>query len=365
MSAKKPVKRRLVSKKYHVSAKDREYFTSNLALLLKAGVAVGEGLTSLAETSHSRTLKRALNQIKNDINDGTSLWHALERSGVVGKQTLALVQIGEQSGKLIENLQVAAQQEEKQRIFRTKLRSALIYPIFVMSLTVLVGIAVAWFLLPKLADTFGQLKIELPLISKIFIGFGTFLKDNGLWAVPLGLSASVFILYIIFVAPITRSIGQSLLYRTPGISRLMYEIEIARFGYLLGTLLGAGLSIIQALNLLEQATNARRYQKFYHYLRGAFDNGYSMHTSLAKYKRSRILLPPAVQQMIIAGERSGALPDTLTNVGKIYEQKSDVSTQNLEAILEPIMLIIVWLGVMGVAVAVILPVYGLIGGLDT
>lgn len=69
--------------------------------------------------------------------------------------------------------------------------------------------------------------------------------------------------------------------------------------------------------------------------------------------------------MVVAGERSGSLPETLLNIGRIYEEKSDISTQNLEAILEPILLIIVWIGVMGVAVAVIMPIYSLVGGLGT
>lgn len=358
-----PAKQRVKVKKYHVSAKEREYFTSNLALLLQAGVVVGEGLESLAETSRSKPLAAALRQIKEDIDEGTPLWRALERSGIVGSQTLALVQLGEQSGKLVQNLQVAAAQEEKQRIFRTKVRSALIYPSFVLSLTLIIGLGVAWFLLPKLAATFSQLDVELPLISKIFIGFGTFLKENGLWAVPLGLLLGGFGLYLLFGAPKTRSVGQRLLFHIPGVSKLMYEVEIARFGYLLGTLLEAGLSVVQALELLERATNATRYQQFYRYLHDSFDNGYSFRNSLPKYHHAEKIMPPAVQQMIIAGERSGALPETLKNIGKIYEQKADVSTQNLEAVLEPILLIIVWLGVMGVAVAVILPIYSLVGGL--
>lgn len=350
-------------KKRHISAKDREYFTSNLALLLRAGVVMGEGLSSLASTSHSKKLKDALQQIQNDIDEGMPLWRALERSGIVGPQTLALVQLGEQSGKLVQNLQVAAQQEEKQRLFRTKVRSALIYPGFVMSLTLVIGLGVAWFLLPKLADTFAQLNVDLPFVSQIFINFGTFLKENGLWAVPLGIGAIALLLYLLFGAPKTRTIGQRLLFHVPGVSRLMYEIEIARFGYLLGTLLEAGLSVMQALELLNRATNAQRYKKFYRYLHDSFENGYSFHASLPAYKPAKKLLPPAVQQMIIAGERSGALPQTLAEVGKIYEQKADTSTQNLEAVLEPILLVIVWLGVMGVAVAVILPIYSLVGGL--
>lgn len=352
-------------KKFHISAKDREYFTSNLALLLQAGVAVGEALASLSATSHSKKLKLALGQIQNDIDEGTPLWLALERSGVVGTQTLALVQLGEQSGKLIQNLHVAAQQEEKQRIFRSKVRSALIYPSFVMGLTLVIGLGVAWFLLPKLAETFSQLRVELPLISKIFIGFGLFLKENGIWAVPLGLGLVALLMYILFAAPKTRTIGRRMLFHIPGIGKLMYEVEVARFGYLLGTLLQAGLSVMQAFDLLGRATDAPRHKDFYRYLRDSFENGYSFRASLPQYKKADKLLPPAVQQMVIAGERSGALPETLTDVGKIYEQKADISTQNLEAILEPILLVVVWLGVMGVAVAVIMPIYSLVGGLGT
>lgn len=347
----------------HISAKNREYFTSNLAQLLQAGVGVGESLSSMAEASHSRKFTAALHNIQQDIDEGTPLWRALEQSGMVGTQTLALIQLGEQSGKLVQNLQVAAAQEEKQQFFRSKVRSALIYPGFVMSLTLIIGLGVAWFLLPKLADTFAQLDVQLPFISQIFIGFGSFLRDNGLWAVPLFIAGGVLLLYLLFGAPKTRTIGRRLLFHVPGVSRLLHEVEIARFGYLLGTLLEAGLSVMQAFALLDRATEAPNYRKFYRYLGDAFENGYSFRTSLPRYKKSRKLLPPAVQQMVIAGERSGALPQTLTSIGRIYEQKADTSTQNLEAILEPILLVIVWLGVLGVAVAVILPIYSLVGGL--
>lgn len=352
------------SKKFHITAKDRDYFIDNLSLLLKAGVPVGEGLKSLEESSRSKPLTQALQQMQRDIDEGLPFWKTLERSGIVSAQTLALVQLGEQSGRLVENMRVAARQEEKQRIFRSKVRSALIYPAFVLSLTVIVGLGVAWFLLPRLGETFSQLDVTLPFISKFFLGFGTFLKSNGIWFVPTVIFSMLTLLYVLFAAPKTRFIGQAMLFHVPGVSKLMREVEIARFGYLLGTLLAAGLSVTQALELMQRATSAPRYRKLYVYLHQAFEDGYSFRTSLPKYNKAKGLLPPAVQQMVIAGERSGALPETLTNVGSIYEQKADVSTQNLEAMLEPILLIIVWAGVMGVAVAVILPIYSLVGGLE-
>lgn len=348
---------------FHISGKDREYFTGNLVLLLRAGVPVGEALASLQETSSSRGLTQALEHMKNDVDEGTPLYRALERSGIVGGQTLALVQLGEQSGRLVDNLEVAAKQEEKQRIFRAKVRSALLYPSFVLTVTALVALGVAWFLLPRLADTFSQLGAKLPLISRVLIGFGLFLKENGLWAVPLGVFVVGSILYILFGVKKTKRYGQWLLFHVPGISKLLHEVEIARFGYLLGTLLQAGLSVTQALDLLQNATALVGYREFYTYLKTSFEDGYSFKASLSQYKTGGALLPPAVQQMIIAGERSGALPETLQSIGTIYEAKADTSTQNLETVLEPILLVFVWLGVLGVAVAVIMPIYSLVGGL--
>ena len=350
------------AKRHHVGHKDREYFTSNLALLLKANVAVGEAFEALKATTKSRRLKAALTQLQQDVDDGLPLWQALERSGIVSQQTLTLVQLGEQSGNLNENLRIAAIQEEKQRAFRSKVRSALIYPTFVISLTVIVGLGVAWFLLPRLAETFSQLRVDLPAISTAMISFGTFLQQNGIWAVPAAAVVVLILLYILFAAPPTKHIGQWLLFHTPGIGRLLHEIEIARFGYLFGTLLQAGLSVTEALRLLARATTARQYQRFYLDLHHMFDEGYSFAEGTERLGH-RQLLPPAVRQMIISGERSGALPETLQNVGAIYEEKANISTQNLQAILEPILLVIVWLGVMGVAVAIIIPIYSLVGGL--
>jgi type IV pilus assembly protein PilC len=348
---------------FHVNSKDREYFTSNLVLLLRAGVPVGEAFVSLKETSGSRALTGALEQMKRDVDDGVPLYRALTRSGIVGGQTLALVELGEQSGRLVDNLEVASKQEEKQRVFRSKIRSALLYPSFVLGVTGIVGLGVAWFLLPRLAETFSQLGAKLPLISRILIGFGLFLKTNGLWAIPLAFVVFGIILYVLFGVKQTKRYGQWLLFHIPGIGKLLHEVEIARFGYLLGTLLQAGLSVTQALQLLQNATSLHSYKDFYVYLKASFEDGYSFKVSLKQYKNGAVLLPPAVQQMIIAGERSGALPETLMSIGTIYEGKADTSTQNLETVLEPILLVFVWLGVLGVAVSVIMPIYSLVGGL--
>lgn len=351
-------------RKYHLAFKEREYFSENLALLLKSAVPIGSALDALAATTRNKSMKKTLAKMQTDIEAGYSLANALERSGIVSSQTLALVRLGEHSGHLVENLQLAAQQETKRHSFRSKVRSALIYPAFVLSLTVVVGLGVAWFLLPRLSSTFSQLHVKLPFVSQVMINFGIFLQQHGIVAVPLFLLGCIAAGYIIFAAPKTKNIGQRLLFALPGIGRMLHEVEIAQFGYLLGTLLAAGLPITQAINLLAEASTATQYKRFYYYLAASIDNGYSIKDSLARYKHMAKILPPAMQQMVIAGERSGSLSDVLLTVGRTYEQKADTTTSNLEAIMEPLLLLVVASGVMVVAIAVILPIYSLVGGLN-
>jgi type II secretory pathway component PulF len=351
--------------KVHVSRAEREYFTENLGLLLKSAVPVGSALDSLATTARTKPMRRALAQMQADIEAGSSLADAIERSRLVGSQTLALIHLGEESGHLVENLQLAAQQEEKHHVFQTKIRSALLYPGFVLTVTLLVALGVAWFLLPRLSQTFAQLQVKLPPITKIMIGIGLFLKEHGLIAVPLLLLTFGLIAYILFAAPKTKWMGRRILFAIPGVGRLLREVEVAQFGYLLGTLLEAGLPITHAVKLVAGASTAPQYQMFYRYLAASLEDGYSIKDSLQRYKGSTKLLPASMQQMIIAGERSGSLSGVLLVVGRTYEQKSDITTNNLETIMEPVLLVMVAGGVLLVAVSVLLPIYSLLGGLNS
>ncbi len=165
-----------------------------------------------------------------------------------------------------------------------------------------------------------------------------------------------------FFASKTKHIGRKLLFKVPGTGRLLKEVEIAQFGYLFGTLLGAGLPIHRATELLAGATTAPQYAALYRFFATSLEDGLSFKDALSKYKHSTRLLPAGVQQMIFSAERSGSLPDVLLTIGRTYEQKSEITTKNLESIIEPVLLVIVAGGVLLVAIAVILPIYNLVGG---
>lgn len=360
--ANKPAKQ--TNKRFHISASEREYLSNNLMLELKAGLGVGDALEAIKDSTKSKRLRDALSQIQRQVDDGSPLWKALEASGILPTSTVALARVGEQSGNLVENLQIAAVQEAKQRTLKANIRAAMLYPSFVIGLTILIGIGVAWFLLPRLSETFTQLNVELPLISKFMLGIGTFLKSNGWWAVPASLAFFMFVLCVFSVVPAAKRLGQRVALHIPGVSRLIHEAELARFGHLAGSLLGAGLSITETFRLLAEATPSPAYRNLYVFLGQQLEQGLSFKESFKNNPHTEQLIPLPVQQIIIAAERSGSLVTSFESMASTYEDRAAITTRNLEAIIEPILLVVVWVGVMGVAVAVILPIYSLVGGLE-
>lgn len=343
---------------------EKDYLLDSLSLLFASGVDALTALESLKKEIHSKSLRKKIDLMQQAITNGSPLHLALKLSGLWPDHVISLIKMGEESGNLIENLKMVSMQQQKERGFRSKVRSAMIYPVLVFSITIVVGLAVALFLLPKLAITFSQLRIELPLITRILIAVGIFLGKFGLSVVPGLLVLFLSAVFLLFFYQKTKFLGEVLLWQIPPIKKLISEVELSRLGYLLGTLLSSGISVGDALSSLAESTTSKSYQKLYFYLQQKVTEGNSFSASFTVYKKTSALIPAPVQQMIISSEQSGHLPQTLLKVGEIYEEKTEVSTKNLTVMLEPVLLVIVWLAVLAVALAVILPIYSLIGGLN-
>ncbi|MBI2577951.1 MAG: type II secretion system F family protein, partial [Candidatus Wildermuthbacteria bacterium] len=303
--------------------------------------------------------------VKNELEGGSPLWKALQGFKLLPAHALELIRIGEESGKLTENLKAIALQTQKEKVFRSKIRSAVMYPAFIFFLAAFIGIGVSWFILPRLSTVFSQLHIALPLITRVVISIGEFFSMYGLYVVPAAIFLLMALMHFLFCFNKTKFIGQEILFHIPGVKRLIREVEVARFGHLLGTLLAAGVPVIQALSSLSQSTGFRKYRRFYQYLAKSIEEGNSFQQSFALYKRKASLIPNPVQQMVVAGEQSGNLSAILSKIGEAYEDKTEATTKNLTVILEPFLLVMVWLGVVGVALAIILPIYSLTGGLSS
>ncbi len=356
---------RVLTEPHASMGKERDHLLENLSMLTAGGMSVLAAVSAVRQGVRSRPLQRILDKMLEDLESGSSFWKAIQVSKLFGEHAVSLVRIGEESGKLSDNLKLVAEQEAKEQEFQSKIRGAMMYPVFVLSVTVIVGTLIAWFILPRLATVFEQLNVKLPAITKVLIAAGRFLGEYGYIALPIFLGSLVATVYFVFYFPKTKFIGQSILFAIPGIHGLIQEIEIARFGYLLSILLQANIPVVEALDSLEKATVFPQYRKMYRGLAEHITDGNSFQKSFAMDPRSQQLIPIHIQQLVVAGEQSGNLHATLMTISASFEAKTEQTTKNISLILEPILLVVVWLGVVAVALAVILPIYSLIGGLNT
>lgn len=322
-------------------------------------------LEAIEKEIRSRYLRKIVQEMIKDIDAGMNLHETLERSNLYKGYVITLIRIGEETGTLAKNLKVIVERQAKERDFRSKIQSALLYPSIIMTMTIGLGIFITWFILPRLSTVFSGLDMDPPLITRILLSLGEFLDQYGNIVMPVLLGLIVSLVYVLFVNKKTKHIGQEILIRTPVVKKLLKEIEISRFSFVLGTLLEAGLSIEDALISLTEVRTFRRYTNLYKFIAENIPKGDSFSEAFSKYRKLDSVIPAPVQQMIISAEKSGDLSQVLLKVSYIYESKIETSAKNLSVVLEPIMLVIVWIGVLLIAIAVILPVYSLVGNLNS
>jgi type II secretory pathway component PulF len=347
------------------TGKEREYFLENFSMLLEAGIDPITGLKSLKKEFRTKGMKRVSDGLIRDIESGYPIWQAMRDTCLFDKYAISLLKLGEKSGRLTENLKIIVRQQQKQKQLKSKIRSGMMYPVLVLALALIVGIGIAWFILPKLTRVFSSLDMELPLITRVLIATGNYLSDYGAIIIPLFLLTLTAIFYFVFFFSKTKFLGQNILLRLPVIKNLVKEVELSRFGYILSNLLKAGMPLDQSLEALHDATTFTPYKKMFGQFIKGVNQGDSLERIFEKNPKSKKLMSASIQQMIASGERSGSLGQILAKIGKIQEEKTDNTSKNLSVLLEPLLLVVVWLGVVGIALAVILPIYSLVGGLNS
>ncbi len=366
-AAKQAKSQKKVKKSLSRSAASRdakEYFVENLSMLLSTEVTVGDAIATISKEMPSKKVKKALEEMVAKIDEGMPFWKALDETGLLTNSAIALIKIGEESGRLPDNLKVVAEQMHKTNMLAAKIKSAMLYPAFLIGLLFVVGSGVGLFLLPRLADIFKGLNAKLGLMTRVLISFGTFW---GKWGILITAAGVVFVIILVFIIRSSkplRSASEHILFIIPGVKPLLFESEIARFGFILGSLLNAGLPVTDALGSLADSMATKRYRDVAAYIKVSVEQGNSFAKALDGMKHKEYI-PGPIRQLIVSAEKTGTLADTLIKAGAIYEDKADITARNLETLLEPIILVIIAVAVLMVALAVILPIYSLVGGLNS
>lgn len=340
--------------------KEKSLFVESMATMLEAGLPLLDSLKTLEAEVRSRKMRKIILKIRTDVENGQPLWRSMEAQHLFSPHALALVRIGEEAGNLAKNMQYLAIQEEKDHALKGKVKMAMIYPSIVCVLMFVIVMGLGLFVLPQLVGVLYSLNVPLPLVTRIVIFFSESMSTHGAIVVP-GTIGAVLLLAILAKFTPLRVVSQWVLFQIPGVGRLAREATIARFGVILGGLLQAGVPVVEGLQSLVDVTPIVSYRKFYQKLLERIQLGDSFAKSFSEIKHSTKILPPTVQQLVMTGERSGALASILLKVADIYDRKASETAQKLPVILEPILLLFIG-GLVGtIAFAIIVPIYGIVG----
>ncbi len=344
---------------FPVSVVDIVTMTQNLSVMLKAGLTVPESLDVLVEQSTGK-LKQVLSQVNDEVQGGGMLGDALEKEyKTFGPIFISSVRVGEASGTLSENLTHVAEQMERDLEVRRNIQGAMLYPSIVIIATILLGLALATFVLPQMTAIFRSLDVELPWSTRLLIYTADLFQKHGAIVTP-----SVILGLILVVYTLRRRFMQPLVHRLvlviPGLKSFVHELNRARFCRAIGTMLQSGIPIQEALGIISDAMPNYVYRKSVVRMHKEIESGESFSDIIDKFPR---LYPKMVQRMVAVGERSGGLSDSLLYLARFYEQKVSIKAKSISTIIEPLLLIGIGLGVAFIALSIFTPIYSVTEGI--
>lgn len=339
-----------------VKNKDLVLFSRQLATLISARVPILQALRILQEQVNNKYLLEVTKDIISTVENGESLSGALAKhSDVFGNVYVSLVRSGELSGSLDKSLGYLANQLEKDYELLAKVKSAMTYPIFVLSALVLVMGLMFKFILPKLTEVLEEQGGELPAISQFLISFTKFFNVYW-WVFILGIAGGILLAKYYISLPTGRHQFDLLKIKFPIIGNIFRKIYLARFARNLSTLVKGGIPIIKALEIVGEIINNVIYRDIMLETVSQVQAGKTISEGLSMHRAE---FPNIVTQMVKVGEQTAQLDDILAKLAEFYEKEVDTQIATLTTLLEPLIMIVLGAGVGVLVAGILLPIYNL------
>jgi len=333
-------------------------FTRELSAMVGAGVPLLRGLTSLHDHADSESLKKLLAGVIKDVEGGDQLGDSLAKyPNTFSDVYVNMVRAGEAAGILDEILKRLAYQQEKNATMRKKIKSAMTYPMVLVFITVLSFFGLMLFVIPqigKILTDLGGEGTELPLLTQFMLSLSAFIISYWWILFPL-MGAGIFMLIKYSRTPSGKSILHNFVLKIPGLKTIIMKIAVARFSRTFSALIGAGVPVLEALDVTSRAIGNVVYEKALLDASKAVESG----STLSKEIESNPLFPAIVPQMLAVGEETGQTDTVLVKVADFFEEEVDVAIDGISSIIEPVMIVFMG-GMVGlIAASVMLPIASL------
>ncbi len=331
--------------------------TKNLATMIEAGVSVARGLQILLKQTKNPKLIMIFRSVSDDIQKGTPLSAALEKFGKDFPPVMtAMIRAGEESGSLVDSLNVVGGQMEKTYNLRKKIRGAMIYPAVVFCVLIIVGVLMMLFVVPGLASTFKEANLELPPLTAAIIAISEFIQFHGI--LSLLILVAVVTAFIMFKrTPTGTKSVDWLSTHIPVFGGLVKEYNAAIITRTLASLIAAGVDIVRAITITRDVSENSFYKSSLKDAEENIQKGVPLSKTFIEHPE---LYPIMVGDMMEVGEETGRLSDMLKKIATFYESEVDNATADLSKLLEPMLMVVIAAFIGLFAYAMITPMYSIL-----
>jgi type IV pilus assembly protein PilC len=339
---------------FRLSTKEKMLFARHMQLMIHSGMQILQGLEMLKKQTRSRAFIKVLDQLIQDVKNGHYLSAGLDRyKNVFGEFFINLVRVGETSGTLAENFEYLSEELHKKDELKKKIRGAMVYPIIILGATMGITSILAFFIFPKILPVLKNINVPLPTMTIWFINISDFMLAYGVYVI-VGFFAFIIGFWLLLKVPTARLIWHQVALRIPVIRNMVINVNVISFARTMGLLLKAGIKIVEALEITSRTLPNLVYKNYVMEISESVKRGDPM----SKYLMARPdLFPLILAQMVVVGENTGKLEESLLFLANFYEGEMDESTKAMSNFLEPVMLLIMGVIVGFVALSIITPIY--------
>ncbi len=335
------------------SSRDIMSFCYQVSAMLQAGVSIIQALKTIAAQMENRVFKNKVNATASAIEEGSDFASALrQQDNFFPPLLINMIAAGETSGRIDSIMERIAEHYEKQHDLEEKIRSATAYPLFITIIAFIVVLIMVVFVLPQFAGIFGAMGMEMPLFSRILLSAGNFILTYRYYLLIMA-----FVLFLLLQHCLRtkkgRQLADYLRLSLPLIGKIYCYISAARFARTLGTLLEGGVSLHNALQIVDRVIDNTILTEAITELSAALSNG----DTLADPMAVRKCFPPLLVEMVRVGEQTGNLDHTLERAAKYYEKELSYIVERLGTMLEPILLLAVGLFIGLLVFSILSPMY--------
>ncbi|HBO17224.1 MAG: pilin biogenesis protein [Candidatus Moranbacteria bacterium GW2011_GWE2_35_2-] len=342
-----------------VSQKELMIFFRQFSTLIGAKVSIINSLQAVREQMENKALRRVIQEISNDIEDGMTLAESLEKHPeIFSALTVSTVKAGEVSGNLQKSISYIADNIEKNYQLTAKIKGALFYPVFVIIAASIIGFLTMIFVIPKLTQVIIDMGAEIPWYTQVIITTSSFF-ENYWWAILVVILGVVGGSMYYTRTESGKRDWDFVVLKIPIIGKLARYVYITRFSSNFSMLLAGGIPIVQALVVVSEVVNNTIYKGII--LRGADEVKAGGNIS-SIFSRSTYI-PVIVTRMIKIGEETGEMNGSLDSIASFYEKETDNIVRNLTSLIEPVLIVFLGIGVAVLVFAILLPIYNITGNI--